>query len=327
MASDNEEDYDEDFMASDLELDEEDFWGLVRGRKRKKREKGPRVARQSRPAVFRSVYLNLNREGVYVQRKVRVVDENQPQLLRIPPPPLPPSWCRTVRPYRAGGRVLAPPPAPSHCNVVREPCIAAMEFGALKTGKSFIGVMINPGWVDDTHAFPRDDDPVAKYPEARLANLARLPLKQLCPKGFLFVWLDKVDVQPTCRMLAKQGYDYVENLTWVQLMPNNKLVHDPSFYCRASHLTLYIFRKKNEGKDIQLRHQRSPDVIFECLNLCDEGHVRIPHEVYKSIETLLVTQGNDNEDGFNRLLELWAPSDCARQGWTHVIQEGTRAAA
>ncbi len=100
------------------------------------------------------------------------------------------------------------------------------------------------------------------------------------------------------------GYTYVENLTWVWMRADNSILRLPGTFCRRSHLTLIVFRREGaraanvawpcvaqrfarqprhvracvvcawrpvlpspagEGRGIQLRHQRSADVIFDCL--------------------------------------------------------------
>ena len=84
-------------------------------------------------------------------------------------------------------------------------------------------------------------------------------------------------------------------------------------------MTLYIFRKLNQGKDIELRHQRNPDVVLDCVQADCEGHEKIPSETYKAIETLL-------PGGKDRLLELWsAPDNNPREGWTQVVENNPQA--
>ena len=98
------------------------------------------------------------------------------------------------------------------------------------------------------------------------------------------------------------------------MLPNNKVVRGEYKYTRKSHLTLYIFRRLNTGKDIELRHQRNPDVVLDCVQCSEDGHGKIPLEAYKAIETLLPgSQG--------RLLELWSAPDSPREGWTHVVED------
>ena len=290
---------DEDLNASDYDIDEDEFWSSGSHRKGKKRSSGgARRGSGMSNNVSRTVTV-LNREtGVYIQRKVRVVDETLPQLLRVPPAPVPLSWARTVTPYRK--RTMAPKPEEVDCSVFHEKCIAEMNFDSLKKKKVYLGILINkPTWTCDG--------------QERLRALQKIPVHRLCPTGFIFIWIDKRDVERVCDWMYEKKYVYVENLTWVYMLPNNKMVHDKSRYLRTSHLTLYMFRKYNEGKDIELRHQRNPDVVLDCMQATADGHCSIPKEAYKAIETLL-------PGGHDRLLELWAAPDNVRKGWTQVIE-------
>ena len=243
----------------------------------------------------------LNREtGVYIQKKVRDVDESLPQLVKVPSH-VPLSWCRSVVPYRK--RVMALKPDDEDCCVIHEKSIADMNFDTLKKREVYLGLHINPDWTVD-HGTEKGD---------RLQRLRKIPLNKLCPTGFIFIWIDKRDVQGVCELMYKQKYVYVENLTWVYMRPDNKMVHDESKYMRNSHLTLYIFRKHNEGKDIELRHQRNPDVVLDCIQATGDGYRKVPKETYKAIETLL-------PGAHNRLLELWSATDNVRKGWTQVLE-------
>lgn len=291
---------DDDINASDFELDEDEFWGDGGSRRRRRGHGGTRASRGDGHARRTVTVLNRMETGVYVRRKVRVVDETLPQLMRVPNAPVPLSWCRTVRPYSK--RVALPEP-PKY-TMVHEECIADMDFSALRgrEGSPFLGVLINPSWVVDV------DDA-----DARLECLRSVPLKKLCPTGFVFIWTDKRDVQRVCDLMYSQNYCYVENLTWVHMLANNKMARDAYVYTRKSHSTLYIFRKQNEGRDIELRHQRNPDVVLDCVRSAKTGHGKIPSEAYKAIETLLPCHEG-------RLLELWSTPEEPRNGWTHVVE-------
>jgi hypothetical protein len=49
--------------------------------------------------------------------------------------------------------------------------------------------------------------------------------------------------------------------------------------------------------------------------MCLAGRVwDVPVEVFDSIETLLPT-------GKGRFLELWAPTQAGREGWTHMVEQ------
>lgn len=50
-------------------------------------------------------------------------------------------------------------------------------------------------------------------------------------------------VAAVVKLLYRWGYAYVENLTWVQMAPNNTILTAPSPFAQRSHLTLFIFRK------------------------------------------------------------------------------------
>jgi N6-adenosine-specific RNA methylase IME4 len=115
--------------------------------------------------------------------------------------------------------------------------------------------------------------------------------------------------------MVKWGFSYIENLTWAWLGPANSLLALPSRFVRRSHLTLYMFRAADKGKDIELRHQRSPDVTFDCVASAVGGGAATPAEVFTAIETLLPTAAG-------RFVELYASSGSGREGWTHVVEAG-----
>eukprot|EP00201_Polytomella_parva_P014192 CAMPEP_0175059180 /NCGR_PEP_ID=MMETSP0052_2-20121109/12283_1 /TAXON_ID=51329 ORGANISM="Polytomella parva, Strain SAG 63-3" /NCGR_SAMPLE_ID=MMETSP0052_2 /ASSEMBLY_ACC=CAM_ASM_000194 /LENGTH=430 /DNA_ID=CAMNT_0016324689 /DNA_START=205 /DNA_END=1494 /DNA_ORIENTATION=+ len=48
-----------------------------------------------------------------------------------------------------------------------------------------------------------------------LIRLTKVPFDLLCPQGFLFLWVEKQLIQGVVQDLAKKGFMYVENLTWV----------------------------------------------------------------------------------------------------------------
>ena len=74
-------------------------------------------------------------------------------------------------------------------------------------GTDFLGVLINPPW--HAHVTP--------------AHLAALRLDRVCPLGFIFVWVEKEVLSEVMDVFAKASYQYVENLTWVQMTPANRV--------------------------------------------------------------------------------------------------------
>ncbi|GIL58616.1 hypothetical protein Vafri_13634 [Volvox africanus] len=258
--------------------------------------------------------------------------------LRVPPPPLPLSWGRTVRPYQPPEPCPPPDePKPSLApettpvgNAATTPTVAsgggdtaaisrgfessdlvAFPFESALGGKQYIAVMVNAGWQPSDAA-----DAFEQGCEVEVMRRFRgLPIPRLCPRGFVLVWAHKGLLQAVCRALASWGYVYVENLTWVHLTPANAIAtsqHGRHF--RRSHSTLLIFRREGEGRDIELRHQRNPDVVFDCIRTLPDGSGwDIPSEVLTTIETML-------PGGKGAFLELWAPKGQRRPGWDHISE-------
>ncbi|KAG2431763.1 hypothetical protein HXX76_009259 [Chlamydomonas incerta] len=279
--------------------------------------------------------------------------------LRIPPPPLPLSWGRTVRPYvppepipppepleaRPAAAAAAPPPAPpepkeegaegadaaaaaataataaaaaaaaaeaaaAECRGYEAADLTRFPFDKALAGKTYQCIMVNAGWqpADAADAFERGEE------AAVLERLRSVPIPKLCPKGFIMVWAHKGLLQAVCRALAGWGYVYVENLTWVHMSPANAIAGLPGRHFRRSHSTLLMFRREGEGRDIELRHQRNPDVVFDCVRCLPEGGGwDAPAEVLTAVETLLPAAKG-------AFLELWAQRGVRRPGWDHIAE-------
>jgi hypothetical protein len=183
--------------------------------------------------------------------------------IKVPPPPLPPSWGRAVRPYgaplhwqgadaAAGAQAAAGASAgcsgggPNAAAAYQcTPDICAFDFGLLARHE-FLGVMINTGWeaaaqgpaaaaaptaaapavaaaaqagpgtapnqadsADAAAAGPGAGGSASGPAAARAAltrRLSALPVPQLCPRGFLFIWARK-------QLLAGDG------LLWAMFEP------------------------------------------------------------------------------------------------------------
>lgn len=191
---------------------------LRRGPKRVKRERVPgerkqRVAgeRASRQAAARTTMITqYNRDtNAFIRRKVRVVDEDAILQLRIPLPPLPPSWGRAIKPYRPP--TAAPMRASSssceadqqpedHCECYSTADIASFDFDILGQ-RSFQAVLINTGWEPKQQQQQQQAGSGSMAVTAgsetqcnnscSLVEFSQLPIPKLCPKGFVFVWAKK----------------------------------------------------------------------------------------------------------------------------------------
>ncbi|OMJ74644.1 hypothetical protein SteCoe_26388 [Stentor coeruleus] len=189
---------------------------------------------------------------------------------------------KTVQPAIGKGEVL-------HNNVFN-----------LKFDQSFEAILINP--------------PIG----LPLRNKAKLKfLKNLMHKGLVFLWTCKGEIKEWVETMEKFKLHYVENLVWVQVdkkkieavgglenlqdFSTDLLQKQRGSPFASSHMTLLMFRKASSDK-LELRHQRTCDVVFDF----DKPKTY----VYHMIETLLPEAGTK--------LELWADND-TRAGWIHVV--------
>ena len=76
-----------------------------------------------------------------------------------------------------------------------------------------------------------------------VAKQAKLNLPAICPIGFIFIWVDKAVLSDVVYLMEKWKYNYVENLTWVQMAPHNKRMRGTAPYMATSHRTLMLFRR------------------------------------------------------------------------------------
>lgn len=103
--------------------------------------------------------------------------------------------------------------------------------------------------------------------------------------------------------------------------PPNPPLQARSAFVRQSHSTLLMGRTEQQrsggGPELQLRHQRSPDVIFEP---CEAGG-RVPEAAYLTLETLLpgAWAAVESPPAPELLeLDLRGSSCAARAGWARV---------
>ncbi len=194
---------------------------------------------------------------------MKIIDEDVILQLRIPPPPLPPAWARTVMPYipkhlygtthpylptvrgdmdlngAAADNADAPlPPCTQHI----VPDIAALPPTTLQ--RDYLAVLVNPGWEASGGVQPPIKQQSRDADDAHIVSkLSALQLHRACPSGFVFIWVDKQHIAPVMDLMYRWKFVYVENLNWLYLGANNELLSLPADYFGRSHLTLFIFRK------------------------------------------------------------------------------------
>ena len=291
-----------------------DFWDEVFGGSKRKR-RGAGVPREKKPRApakppRQHMITAYNSDNQMLMRKKKVIDPRAPNLLKLPPHPIPVSWGRVVAPYRPAEVMEAERNALPDCVHVTAP-ILGTDLTAY--GTDFLAVHVNPPW--DIEGSP-DRGSVT------VEQIGTIPFQKLTPYGFVFMWVEKENLSAVCDVMSKKQFVYVENMTWVHMRPDNVIVNSHAKYFARSHRTLLMFRRDvrqfPQGKDIELRHQRSADVTMDVVLTTSTGRRTIPSHVYKAVETLLPQAYKAGHKG--KLLELWSePGSAARRaGWTVV---------
>lgn len=232
------------------------------------------------------------------------------------PRPIPRSWAKAVQPFdyeAARGQKAIPG------SRYVEATIEELELEKLG---SFEAILMDPPWDLSPRASASDKArqchqlvPKRGKNGERLISpeeLGKWPVTdKLIPKGFLFIWTEKELIPRVLTMAQKWGFHYVENFAWVKFDVNNKIHTEDYAYFRKSKLTLLMLRKPG---DIELRHQRNPDVKFDFVR---KGRERLPF-VFDIIETLLPTAKYNPKTGKGKMLQLWCLPQERRSGWTSV---------
>ena len=213
--------------------------------------------------------------------------------------------------------------------------IESKEITSIKNVKSFLSlsdkqlhsIFISPPWNNRGYTF--DTFKQLNIPIDAMEN------------GLLFIWTKKEylsDMIDYIESLEEENkIKYVENLVWIKLTKNaelkskkenpfdiNDIFHKGnSEYFTNSHMTLLMFRKEmNKKATIELRHQRTSDVVFDIYD--KENNVNYsPNEfIYKMIEILL-PKANITEEpkGTLKMLEIYALKNSNRRGWIHLSEE------
>lgn len=111
--------------------------------------------------------------------------------------------------------------------------------------------------------------------------------KSVMKDGMIFIWVEKEFISAIIKHLESQGFQYVENVCYVMLnramqqckchfifdhsavkefntidaTPAIKL--DDYTYLKKAHRSLLMFRRSSESGALELRHQRTGDVVFD----------------------------------------------------------------
>ncbi|KAI8890706.1 hypothetical protein K501DRAFT_290217 [Backusella circina FSU 941] len=141
--------------------------------------------------------------------------------------------------------------------------------------------------------------------------------------GIIFVWVHKLIQGDVIRLMYELDCRYVENLVWFKKSCNNNVLDRPSPYIASTKEILLLFKK---GDSIDLRHQRSPDVVID-FEIAPEHWINEeytepkPAMVHNMIQTMLPGGIYNETLKRGKLLELWAKKSATRrEGWISFHQ-------
>ena len=198
------------------------------------------------------------------------------------------TWARTIEPFKVNSNSIEGSKYIEYNNIE--------EIDMNNIGE-YEGILMDPPWNKIT-------------PE----QLTKLKITDnLIKCGLLFIWTPKELYWRVINALQSWKFEYVENLVWVQLTPNNKLLRTTSQFFKKSKLSLLLFKKTSSLK-FELRHQRNPDVVFDFVK--EENNK--PEEVYHVIETLLPNANFDESKKRGKFLQIWCSMNFHRKSWTTI---------
>lgn len=244
-------------------------------------------------------------------------EENKMTVLRLDKEKSLLGWGRSVLPYyihpKMHGSIENQHPSiknqhPSKYHI-KTPDIFSFDFSSLLSlsTRPFIGVIINA-------PVCLDGDAVGK--ESRMRSIQQLALMKLqdcmAKDAILCIFATKSSCAQVVNLMSKVwACKYVENLTWVHLNAGCKILKEDSPFLLKSHSTLIMGRRGSSG-ELELRHQRSTDVVFAP----EMENGRYPDAIQEMLETLLPEPSGVGEEGAPRLLEIAFHGAAApRPGW------------
>ncbi|SAM09248.1 hypothetical protein [Absidia glauca] len=251
-----------------------------------------------------------DRNGAMVMMKKRVtnIDPSLPTYIRLPGNPIPRSWAFTIMKMQPLQQDLPPLPG---SRTLQVPSILDADLTTF--GNDYAAVYMDPPLL-----LPGEEPSPGKI---SFEEFSKIKVNKIIKSGFVFMWIEKEWLREIIRVTKEWGFKYVENFCWIKKNVNNRIALQPGKLFNKSKLSLLIFRI---GGDVDLRHQRSPDCVFDFVQPIEPGEVseRKPDFLYQVIETMLpgaVYHPENNPEG-NKLLELWAKRDQRRTGWTTLVE-------
>jgi hypothetical protein len=293
--------------------------------RRPRKERAPKRERAA-PVIERMVTSQrLDESGriVVLKKSVKFRDPTLPSLTRAPEgtgAELRKSGARLIEPFEPERDL---PQLHADVRVTDD----LLTYDLASCGSGFEGIYITPPW---------STRPAAEGQSWAVtgAQLEALKIDDvLIPYGLVFMWVEKDTVRTALDVMRKWGFEYAEGYSAVTKRVNNTFgtQRGANGVFRSTKHSLIIGRKKKKseesgGDQLELRHQRNPDVNFEFRKRFATGAAvgERSEFMYRIIETMLPKARYDEETGTGKFLQLWGNGyDMARPGWTVVCDTRT----
>jgi hypothetical protein len=231
---------------------------------------------------------------------------------RIPPFPLPPTWCHMIatRLEQLKLRELS------------EKASKYIEMDITKIQPDTFGDIEYQAILID---FPFDLMLEERWGDQPIDVFEALPIGDIKNNHMLFVWTPSELILEVTEACEKWGYRFTEHATWVRKLVNNRFdMQEDSEVFAVCKCNLLLFRRtKPNGTyfKMELRHQRTSDVWFDYTRPHPETgrDLKAYEYTYDLIETMLPnTLRTVESEQRPTMLYIGAPKNEKRFGWTTV---------
>jgi len=124
----------------------------------------------------------------------------------------------------------------------------------------------------------------------------------------------------------KNKQNFMENLATHKEIPQNLFINHDRRYLKCTKKVLLMFRRNVDKSQLELRHQRNPDALFDIVNpdSVDELEDTTMNKIYDTIETLLpktkIYHSEETEPKY-KMIELFANKEKPRKNWIQICQK------
>ncbi|KAL2914800.1 hypothetical protein HK105_205731 [Polyrhizophydium stewartii] len=193
--------------------------------------------------------------------------------------------------------------APEWCVPIKAN-VLDFEWDALAEACQFDIICMDPPWQLASHA-PTRGVAIA-YQQLPDLLIESLPIEKLQTNGFIFIWVINNKYAKAFDLMAKWGYEYVDDITWVKQTVNRRMAKGHGYYLQHAKETCLVGRKGVDPPGCQ--HGVMSDVIFSARR----GQSQKPEEIYEMMEALVPN---------GKYLEIFGRKNNLRDYWITIGNE------